>query len=61
MKEKLITLFNEHKFLNIDEIQNLTNLDKAALDDAINSLISEYIIYKNKKGNYGLLENFNYY
>ena len=61
MKEKLITLFNEHKFLNIDEIQSLTNLDKAVLDDAINSLISEYIIYKNKKGNYGLLENFNYY
>ena len=61
MKEKLISLFTEHKFLNIDEIKEYIKDDKAILEEALSSLINEHLIYKNKKGNYGLLESFNYY
>ena len=61
MKEKLISLFTEHKFLNIDEIKEYIKDDKAILEETLSSLINEHIIYKNKKGNYGLLESFNYY
>ena len=61
MKEKLISLFTEHKFLNIDEIKEYIKEDFALLEEALNSLTSEHLIYKNKKGNYGLLESFNYY
>ena len=61
MKEKLISLFTEHKFLNIDEIKEYIKDDKAILEETLSSLINEHMIYKNKKGNYGLLESFNYY
>lgn len=61
MKEKLISLFTEHKFLNIDEIEEYIKEDKAILEETLDALTNEHIIYKNKKGNYGLLESFNYY
>ena len=61
MKERIIALFNEHKFLKLDEIISLLNDNKEIIENTLNELCDTYILYKNKKGNYGLLSSFNYY
>lgn len=61
MKEKIIALFNDNKFLNLDEICAFLNEDKNEIEKYLSELCDSYILYKNKKGNYGLLASFNYY
>ena len=61
MRDEIIKLFSEYKFLKIDEIARLLNYSKEDIEKELNALINEYIIYKNKKDNYGLLASFNYY
>ena len=61
MKERILALFNEHKFLKLDEIISLLNDNKEITENTLNELCDSYILYKNKKGNYGLLSSFNYY
>ena len=59
MKDKILTLFQEHDFLYKEEIEELLNEKDISKD--LDELCNDYVLYKSKTDKYGLLKSFNYY
>ena len=59
MKNKILSLFEEHNFLFKEDICKLLN--ETDIDAYLEELCNDYILYKNKANKYGLLASFNYY
>ena len=59
MKNKILSLFEEHSFLYKEDICELLN--ETDIDAYLEELCNDYILYKNKANKYGLLASFNYY